>query len=187
MSRAGAIGTRLLGVGALVAVGALVWLGLVVPLQTWGNTQKEALSAAQSKTLHVLQSVQNLEAEKQALGAGAEFDGVWSAQNLSEATAKVQATLGDIARQNGISLRSISPLSQPSLPLLEAVAFRIEAEASLDKLVRFLRQAEYSDPILRVEKASVRRLSKLDLSGAQPIVFFQLEVLAPVETTSEGG
>ncbi|MEL7092555.1 MAG: hypothetical protein AAFN94_12550 [Pseudomonadota bacterium] len=179
----------LYGIGAvfgLCALAAALWFGAIVPAQDWKAAQFAALENAQRKSVELADRLNGLHREAAALSTATNFDGVWSAANPGEATARVQARLSELARQNGISFRAITPLRTEAIPLKPAVAFRIEAEARLDLLTAFLQEAEFSTPVLLFEKGSIRRLSKPGPPAEQPIVFFQFDVLAAYDLV-EGG
>lgn len=169
---------------ALCAVA--IWAIIVRPAQTWKHSNAAAFAHAHEQAARLSDRLQSLRLEAAAMSAITEFDGVWMAENGGEATARVQAALSDLARQNGISLRAITPLRTEAIPLKSAVFFRIEAEAPLDHLVGFLRAAEYNTPVLVFEKGSIRRLSKPGLLTEQPVVFFQFDIMAAFELTREG-
>lgn len=169
---------RLALLAALGLVGAVVWFGALAPAQAWKDSQFAALSDAQERSAQLIERLDTLRKEAAAMSAATDFDGVWRAASPGEATARVQASLSDIARRNGIAFRAITPLRTEAIPLKDAITFRVEAEASLDRLVAFLREAEYSSPVLVFEKGSVRRLSRPGPTTEQPVVFFQFDVLA---------
>ena len=163
----------------MVALGAFLWFVALRPAQAWKDAQFAALDEAQERSAQLTDRLDDLRREATAMSAATSFDGIWSAATPGEATARVQAQLSDLASQNGISFRAITPLRTEAIPLKQAVSFRIEAEAQLDQLVAFLRAAEYASPVLVFEKGSIRRLSKPGAATPQPVVFFQFDVFAP--------
>lgn len=169
---------RLALVLALCLAGVALWFGALAPAQAWKDNQYAALSDAQERSAQLIERLEALRDEAAAMSAATDFDGVWTAASPGEATARVQANLSDIARRNGISFRAITPLRSEAIPLKNAVTFRVEAEASLDRLVAFLREAEYTSPVLVFEKGSVRRLSRPGPTSEQPVVFFQFDIMA---------
>ena len=174
-------GARLILLVGLAVAGAVIWFGVLKPAQAWKDAQFAALAAAQGQSASLMTRLNTLQNEAAALSAAATFDGVWAAQNAGEATARVQATLSDLARQNNITLRAITPIPNAAIPLKQALAFRIEAEASLDQLEGFLRAAEYHSPVLVFENGLLRRLSKPGPANIQPQVFVQFDVMAAYE------
>ena len=176
----------IIGLAGLGALASAIWFGALGPAQDWKAAQFAALDDAQRKSIELADRLQDLQREAAALSTATNFDGVWTAANPGEATARVQARLSELARQNGITFRAITPLRTEAIPLKPAVAFRIEAEARLDLLTAFLREAEFSTPVLLFEKGSIRRVSKPGPPPEQPIVFFQFEVLAAYDI-AEGG
>ena len=163
---------------ALCGAGVTLWFTVLAPAQAWKGAQSTALSDAQERAAQLIGRLETLRNEAAAMSASTDFDGVWAAASPGEATARVQASLSDIARRNGISFRAITPLRADAIPLKNAVTFRVEAEASLDRLIAFLREAEYTSPVLVFEKGSIRRLSRPGPPSEQPIVFFQFDVMA---------
>lgn len=170
----------------LATISAGVWFGIIRPAQAWKDDQFTALKTAQEQSARLADRLHTLQREAAAMSAATDFEGVWTAQSAGEATARVQATLSDLARKNGISFRAITPLRTEAIPLKSAIAFRVEAEATLDRLVAFLRAAEYNTPVLVFEKGSIRRLSKSGTPTEQPLVFFQFDILAAYDL-AEGG
>lgn len=172
--------------GVLTCLAALIWFAIVRPAQAWKAKEIAALSEAQERSSILGERLAELRHEKDVLSAATGFEGIWSAATAGEATARVQATLSDLARRNGIALRAITPLRAARLPLKQAVSFRIEAEAPLDRLVSFLRDAEFHTPLLAFDKGTVRRLARPALKTPQPVVFFQFDVTAPYDLAEEG-
>ena len=164
----------------LLAVAALVWVVAIGPLLLWRSDVQADLGASRTKAERLIESITRLEQEKRLLSTETNIEGVWTAGTASKATALVQAGLSTLAREQGIAFRSIAPLENPDMPLMSAVAFRVEAEVTLDRLVSLLRKIEFSSPILLVERGTVRRLSRNTTGSPQPTVFVQLEITAPV-------
>jgi hypothetical protein len=165
---------------SLAAFIALFWTAFVSPILEWRTETRGNLTASQEKATRLLSSIKMLEKERLALSSGTDFQDIWRADSVSEATAQVQAALGGIAREQGVSFRSIAPLPSPIMPLTSAVAFRLEAEFTLDRLVEFLKTVEYSEPLILIERANIRRLARGATGTEQPTVFVQLDVTAPV-------
>ena len=171
---------------SLVGGVALIWIATVAPVLSWRMDTNTQLAISQGKADRLLNSIANLEHEYVALSAEADFGDIWKTNSVSEATAKVQASLGTIARQNGVTFRSITPLQSPEMALVDAVAFRLEAELTLDRLVELLRALEYSSPLILVERSNIRRLARGITGATQPIVFVQLDITAPVAIQEDG-
>ena len=164
---------------------ALVWLAVAAPLLSWRADTSVQLQQSQTEARRLLGSIANLERQKATLSADVEFSDVWSANSTSQATAQVQATLGTIAREHGVTFRSITPLPNPDMALTDAVAFRVEAELTLDRLVELLRALEYGSPLLLIERTNIRRLARSSPNATQPTVFVQLDLTAPVMMSEE--
>ena len=171
---------------AICAFFALIFLFILLPVHTWAVNNDVALQRAQDEASRLNTSIDRLTLEHASLASEDAFEDVWRAKTIGEATAKVQAGLGDLTRQQGVSLRSISPLQSPDMPLMAAVAFRIEAEATLDQVVGLSRLIEFNAPILMVERAILRRLARSNPNSTQPSVFIQLDIVAPVTLDEDG-
>lgn len=173
-------------VAVLVGIAALGWFAIVTPLAAW----KSGALAERAETLEEIarleQSLASLKAERGQLSVGGELDVLWTAAQMGEATARVQSELSGMARANGVSLRSISPNRARDMTLANAAGVRLEMEAGLDQLGAFLTELEHHSPALLIERAVVRRLNKPSGEGAQPLVFAQIDVSAPIGL-SEGG
>ncbi|MDA8747767.1 type II secretion system protein GspM [Litoreibacter sp.] len=171
---------RILIWGSVALVALLFWVAVISPILNWRNDTTARLTAAQGEAERLLTSIDNLQRAHGALSAETEFSDIWQAGSISEATAQVQASLGAIARQQGVTFRSIAPLQRPEMPLVSAVAFRIEAELTLDRLVQLLKALEYSTTLLLIERSNIRRLARGAADAIQPTVFMQLDIVAPV-------
>ncbi|NSX56913.1 type II secretion system protein GspM [Parasulfitobacter algicola] len=167
----------LLIIGGLVL---LIWIAVLSPLVTWRNQAQSNLLSAQTELARLERSIAQLQIEQTRLSADDATSILWMASQSGEATARVQANLSTMARQSGVNLRSISPVRARELAFSQAVAFRMESEATLDQVVSLLRAIEYSTPPLVIERANLRRLARPTRTSDQPLMFFQLEILAPV-------
>lgn len=181
----------LLALSGLAALALLVWAAVIQPIRTW---QAEALAgrdAAVREMARLGDRIAALTAERAGLSEGGTLDIVWNAQQMGQATARIQSALSGLASERGIALRSVAPSGTRDLSLAMAAGFRLEFEAMLDQLTGFLTDIEYHSPVLVVERATLRRLNRPQTAAAggglqQPLVFVQLDVLAPVLLT-EGG
>lgn len=183
------MGTALRSAGVAAGLGALaaaLWFVALAPAQAWKAEQARALLTAQTRTADLAQRLQSLRRDVAALSLASDFGDVWKATSPGEATALVQATLSDIARRHGIAFRAITPLRTDPIPLKQAVSFRLEAEATLDRLVAFLREAEYHSPVLVFERGALRRLTKPGPPTKQPLVSFQFDVTAAFDIVGDG-
>ncbi|WP_208353081.1 type II secretion system protein GspM [Pseudaestuariivita rosea] len=187
MIRQGTLISRVLVVLTLVTVMVLIWVALLSPILNWRSQVQNELQSAQIEQARLQRSIAQLMTEQARLSADDATSVLWTAFQSGEATARVQASLSTMARQSGVNLRSIAPVRARELPFSQALAFRLESEASLDQMVALLRAIEYSNPPLVIERANVRRLTRPTRSSDQPLVFFQLEILAPVIITGNAG
>jgi len=187
MTRTRRLLSALAGPAVLVAIAALVWTALLRPAQVWQTQSLQARTDAMQGIERLTRNIAALQAERAGLSDDGALGTVWTAQQMGEATARIQSSLSALAAARGVSLRSVSPTSQRDLSLANAAGFRLELEAGLDQLTGFLTDIEYHTPVLLVERASLRRLNKAG-SGqrTQPLVFAQIDLLAPV-TLQQGG
>lgn len=110
---------------------------------------------------------------------------LWKAKQAGEMTAKIQAELGKLATQEGISLRSIIPTVSKDFSQIETTGLRIEAEADLSQFKDFILTLEQHEPALFIERAILRRINRPGISSEQPLIFFQIDILAPVKIGDE--
>lgn len=177
---------RILACSGLILLPVLLWLSFIQPMIEWRQNISKELLAEQDKAARLLASIQSLELQKEAAEADLDIDGSWQAADPSQATALVQAAITRRARAAGISFRSIAPIRSPDLPHLSTVAFRIEAELTLDLFVDLLKAIEFDAPLLMIERASVRRLARRNSDALQPSVFVQFDLVAPVMLPGDG-
>lgn len=158
----------------------LIWVSVVAPLQNLktGNFENRANGISEMRKLQ--DRIAILQLEKSRLSDRGQLDVLWQAERTGTATAMIQAEISRQALQEGIGLRSISPVRKRDLRLADAVGIRIEMEAGLDQFTDFLRSVEYHSPALLVERAALRRLIKPGNQSEQPLVFAQIDLSAPV-------
>lgn len=179
-----AIWLAICGTASLIA--ALIWFAVVSPVLAWRSDQQQQLVETEKSVARIARSIAALQLEKSDLASEIKFDGLWRAETLGEATALVQASLGERAREQGIALRSISPLQVPQIDLVDTVGFRIEGEVHLDGLVALLEEVEFGTPLLMIERVNLRRLARNNVDSVQPSVFFQVDIVAPVILPGDG-
>lgn len=183
----------LASLAVLAVIAALAWFAAVEPLREWKMAAMRDRDAAVSEIERLGESIARLSAQRANIDDGGMAHIVWSAAQMGEATAQIQSALSAIASQRGVSLRSVTPTGQRSLSLSEAAGFRLELEASLDQFGGFLTALEYRMPVLVIERATLRRLNRPvstnPVAGLslQPLLFAQIDVLAPVSLSTEGG
>lgn len=177
---------HLLFVVIILGVISLIWLAILQPLATWRAETASRLKDTRAESLRIQQSLLSLTQERNSLALGGTEGLVWAAPQLGEATALVQARVSELAKKNGLSLRSITPLSKRDSVSANSVGFRLELEAPLDRLTAFLVDLEYNSPALAVEQSDIRRLIRPGPDQGQPALFVQLDILAPV-VLADGG
>lgn len=105
---------------------------------------------------------------------------IWSGDQAGTLIATVQAAVGELARENGIRLRSIAPTTASGFGNIDATGLRLEGEAKYDMVLKFLKHLETHTPALLIQKGTLRRLNRAGGPTEYPIVFFQVELAAPI-------
>lgn len=177
--------SRLIALIALAALAGLVWLTVLAPAHQWKTRALDGLAASQMEYTRLTASLQRLKVERAQLSKGNSLDIIWKAKRMGEATALVQSEISNLAAKHGVMLRSVTPMSAKDLPFTSGIGFRVEGEATLDKLTAFLIELEGSTPALLVERAVLRRLTRPGRTAPQPDVFVQLNLIAPVTLDEE--
>lgn len=171
--------SKLAALALLGLIASMAWITGIQPAFDAVRKTSEELHQKQVQKSRLTASIASLEHEIKDL-TGGELEGVvWKAEQSGELTAQIQARLGDMASSNGVNLRSITPTGTREMPSTHATVLRVEGEATLDQLTAFLQELEFHTPVLMVERATLRRLNRPGQNLAQPLVFVQLEVLAP--------
>lgn len=181
--RPGSALSRALAGALLVGFFLLLWLVVAMPLLAWREGNIAGLAEARADLQRLEGSIGRLAAERAQLSGDTTAETVWTAARTGEVTALIQARVSELARQNGLALRSVTPTAGRKLPLTEAVGFRLEAEATLDQLLQFLIALEYHAPVLVIDSATLRRLARPGPASEQPSLFIQIDLVAPVLTT----
>ncbi len=177
--------SRLIAVSAIIMMAALVWLAVISPIYQWKLRASENLATRQAENARLNASLTRLRAEKAQLSGDSSLDIVWKAKRIGEATALVQSEISNLAAKHGVMLRSVAPMSGKGMPFASGIGFRVEGEATLDKLTSFLIDLEGNSPALVIERAVLRRLNRPGRTAPQPDVFVQLNLVAPVALGEE--
>lgn len=177
--------SRLLALFVLLGIATLLWFSIVQPLAVWKARTLSGLEASRSEYTRLQASLIRLKSEKSMLESATTLSAIWQAKKAGEATALVQSEISNLAATSGVTLRSITPTASRDLPFSSAIGFRIEGEATLNKAVDFFVAIEASTPALITERVILRRLARPGRTAAQPIVFIQLSLIAPVILDSE--
>lgn len=174
--------SRAVTLATLVALLALLFFGALSPLAGWRRAKLAEHTQAQVGHAQLEDSIARLEAERSAFISDDLAGLTWEGTQEAEVTAKVQSAVNDMARNNGILMRSIAPTRNNS-DIINAINFRLEFEASLDQLAPFLKTVEFNQPALVVTRANLRRLARPNRTGAQPDIFAQIDITAPFSLT----
>ncbi|HHI70475.1 MAG TPA: hypothetical protein ENJ91_05685 [Rhodobacteraceae bacterium] len=181
----GAFISRLMAVIIILSLVSLVWVAVLSPVHEWKNRTEIALAESRANNTRLKRSLAKLKREQEQLSGDASLDIAWQAGKSGEATALVQSEISDLAARNGVTLRSVTPVEAQDIPYTSAIGFRVEGEATLDNLSDFLIELEYSTPAFVIERAVLRRLQRPGRTSAQPEIFIQLNLIAPVILDTE--
>lgn len=177
---AGSFASRATALVLLMAVLLLVILLVVLPANTRVEQTVTQLEGSHLRVQKLDLSIARLTLDLQNIQSG-DFSGlVWQGQKTGEVTARIQARLGEITSENGIQLRSITSVPTQKMQTLTTIGLRVEGEADLEQLARFLQTIEAHVPVLLVKRASIRRLNQTREFSAQPMLSFQIDVSAPI-------
>ena len=171
---------RFIGYALVLALAGLVWIALISPLSSWRSDSLLQHEAATREHSKMLTSTRRLQSEVEFFSQSGSQAYIWQAEQSGEATAKIQSELNNLATKSGITLRSISPAAAKQLPFTTGTTFRLEGEATLDQILSFVLSIEFNEPALLTERASLRRLIRPGRTSEQPLMFFQLDIIAPV-------
>lgn len=185
MTRARKILSRLAALAILAVLLIAVWFLIASPIIQENSSLAADLQTAQAEKIRLAATITNLTFRLEN-GDSADLQGeIWQAKQAGEMTARIQAELGAIARANGITLRSVTPARAPQIPLVDSTALRIEAEADLAQFRALIIAVEQHSPALFIERATIRRLNRPGRISEQPLVFFQLDIAAPIRIGGE--
>lgn len=183
--RPGSLAARVLALSTLVVIGLGVWVFVILPILDWRRDIAAATQRNSQQIERHVASIEDLSSEQAQLQATSIDPFLWTAREQGAATARVQERISQLASENGVSIRAITPTGAREIPSADAVSFRLEIEASLDQLTPFLAGVEEHTPALAIERADLRRLARPGPPPMQPILFAQLEILAPIRIDAE--
>lgn len=184
--QSGTLPSRLLFCTLAVSTLGLFWLAILLPLSVWKSDTTRQIVDTRLELASLQQSLAAMVQERNALTLGGSEGMIWTAAQLGQVTALVQARVSELAKQHGLSLRSITPSQNRGIQSAGTVSFRLELEAPLDRLTDFLVALEYNSPALAVEQSTLRRLNRPGPVTEQPALFVQLDILAPIVIADAG-
>lgn len=177
----------LIGPLVVVSLCLVLWLSLGATLSDWRSNQFDRLSVLENQKTSLEERSNQLRSDLESFSDQDLTDLFWTAAQPGEATALVQSSVSGTASANGILLRSVTPFTPREQTIQGAFGFRLEFEAHLDQVTEFLKDIEYDRPAIVIDRVVLRRLNRPGDAGLQPAVFAQVELLAPVILTGEGG
>jgi len=176
----------ILRLAGTVLLGLLLWLFAYQPLAAWKASTMNERNVAISEHEALGKRIASLTLETQSYGNDGVDQLIWHAEQIGEVTARVQTAINAIAQKNGVVMRSIGPNTPQDASIDDVIGFRLEFEATLDRLSAFLQEIEYQQPVLLVSRANLRRLVRPGESGLQPQLFVQIDVIATIRLPNEG-
>lgn len=171
---------QIIGGAIALTFGALFWASVIAPVSQWRAASLLRHEVALTEQARLNTSTLRLKSELDFLSQSESQGFVWQAEQSGAVTAKIQSSLNTLASRAGIALRSISPAPEIELPYATGAAFRLESEATLDQILKFILSIEFNKEALLIERATLRRLNRPNRTSQQPLLFFQLDILAPV-------
>ncbi|MCW3783543.1 type II secretion system protein GspM [Defluviimonas salinarum] len=175
---------------ALVIAGLLALISgaagaVALPIFDWRRSIETELATAGAEYKRLSESLDALTVRKRRLTETGGQLALWQARQTGEATARVQSVVTELARASGANLRALGPGPSHEFGLVQAVSLRLESEATLDQLSALLQKLEFHAPPLLVETATLRRLNRPGHATEQPLLFVQIDILAPVNLSEE--
>ncbi|WP_339691982.1 hypothetical protein [Celeribacter baekdonensis] len=167
--------------GFVLMMAAWLFIALVVlPLSRWKLGVEVQFDTETSRIVQLQERLSSLQHDLSSASDLPTQDLLWTAPQIGEVTAKIQSTLTNQARDSGLALRSIAPTGAEEEDFATFAKFRLEGEVRLDSTLNFLRKLEGNAPPLLVRNATLRRLNRPGNAEEYPLLFIQLELVAPV-------
>lgn len=181
---------RAISAGLALLLGIALVVAVLMPLGSWRAAVLARKAAEDAELARLGATRLRLTAERDLLSGAVPAVGIWPAAPIGEVTARIQSELSALSRDSGVSLHSVAPTGPKPLASAATVGFRLEAQARLDQLSDFLRALEFHSPPILIAQAQLRRIARPGDVAEQPLVFFQLDLIAPVAQSPdvrEGG
>lgn len=172
--------SRLLALVLTFGMLAAFFFLVVQPMAQWRAAQFAKAQDAILERDRLQNSSERLTVLRETLSNSEALSLSWSAPSEGEVAALVQTRLAEAAAKSGISFRSVTPLPNARSSTTAQIVFRLEFEADLAQLTKFLGDTEYAAPALPITRATLRRLVRPGDQSTQPVIFAQLDVSAPI-------
>ena len=97
----------------------------------------------------------------------------------------VQTKVQALGKETGFAIRAVQPMAGRRFADAEAVVLMAQARSGYGALVKFIHAIEASEPVLLIDKMTVRVIRQGQADGELPIVDARLELLAPTGGTEK--
>ncbi|MBY5934931.1 hypothetical protein KUV51_18150 [Tateyamaria omphalii] len=156
----------------------LAWIGLVEPAIAWKRDILREATRAENIYLQLVSGIRALEHDLQAVQSAPVEDVIWRASDGRAVVLEVQAALGRLAQDTGVTFSAVSPAQSELGMDAEVVALTLELRAPLDRILSLVKAIENHEPPLIVEAAAIRRTSGLGADTDQPVLQVSFRVAA---------
>lgn len=168
---------RVVALGLLIIVIALVWGGCIMPLSKWSSSSVETLRDAEFELARVTQAAsesRNVSIEKVAVLDQLVGTYALAGGNDAEAITQAQSMLDQLLKEQGVALEAVQTSSPQNQGALKKISFELRAHGPEPKVVKFLSAMEKATPLLLVEKLVLRGQSAT--GGSQIVADAQVAI-----------
>ena len=176
----GRLWRRMAALGLLAGLGLGVWHLAISPVWQEIRATETALAKAQARQAGLNTRISRLKAALAAPQAGPVALPLWSGPSDGARAARIQGAVQALARGHEIALRAVSARGDRTFHDRPAIGVLVEARAPYDRAARLLHAVETHEPVLLVEKASLRLLGQPRTDQIYPEIQVRLELLAPL-------
>jgi glycine cleavage system regulatory protein len=168
---------RIVALGLLIILIALVWGGCIIPLRQWSSLSVETLRDAEFELARVTQAVsesKSISVETVAVLEQLVGTHVVAGGNEAEAITQAQSMLDRLLKDQGVALEAIQTSNSQNPGALKKISFDVRARGTEPKVVKFLAELEKAVPLLQIEKLVLRGQSPA--GGSQSVADAQVAV-----------
>jgi len=177
----------LIGPTVLILFAFAIFFSVGTAISDWRDNEFQRLAKLEGDRAALAERTESLHSDIASFADQDITDLFWTAAQSGEANALIQSAVSGTASENGILLRSVTPYTPREQIIQGSFGFRLEFEAHLNQVTEFLKDLEYDRPAIVIDRVILRRLNRPGDADLQPAVFAQVELLAPVILTGDGG